>query len=181
MPSEHRALCQCEAGGFLALLAPTRLCTLFSQELLLTHFSVVLGESLLLHFPAYKNQGCTSRTLGAVSAKQHYQVCSNTEFYSSLPSPLPKPIPSWLHFHLSGPITLQIPLASEECILDSRSSWMFISISYSRRVLQNCLPAFWCYIWGLKVVPPTFLFSPGCTELCPVRFAPMLHRCLWVR
>lgn len=63
-------------------------------------------------------------SFGAASAQQHYQVCSNTEFYSSLPSPQPKPTPSppsWLHFHLSGPVTLQIPLASEECILETIS------------------------------------------------------------
>lgn len=44
---------------------------------------------------------------------------------------------------------------------------MFISISYSRRVLQNCLPAFWCYIWGLKVVPPTLLFFPRLHRALP--------------
>lgn len=107
-------------------------CTLFSQELLLRHLSVVLDESLLLHFPARKKQGGAyisphsflAASFGAASAQQHYQVCSNTEFYSSLPSPRPKPTPSppsWLHFHLSGPVTLQIPLASEECILETIS------------------------------------------------------------
>lgn len=173
-------LCQtCESSGSRLVTQDSarrspRRCSLCASKLPL------IGKTNLLcstcgaqgtHPPTLCRRCC--RLFGAAPDEQHCQVFVRVPFYSGLPSPQrttsPRPPPpcSGLPFSSSGSRLLQIPLPSEECVLET---WKpFVGLSFqsgvcqcsfaSRRgvnVVQNCLHAFWC-CGGVSVVQT---FSP---------------------